>query len=352
MKKQLWLFLFLFFPLTLSGQQMDVEAGTCNSDCADSGTAVPVIFDTDMGSDCDDAGALAVLHYFMDRGEAEILGCIYSSGKVPYGAGVVEAINRVYGRPEIPVGACHDTTFGDPVDKMTAQKLVFDTAAYGNTVVHNRDAEASTLVVRRLLARAEDNSVVYLTVGHTRGLYELLRSESDSISPLCGRELVRKKVKRWVALGALRAMNEGGNYARDWNFFSNGSGIYTDYLVEHMEVPAWFVAAGDDVMTGKGLKGLPAGHVVRTIYRDWLWNMFEKTLDDQRPSWDLVAACFAVQGTGEYLYEAEPGYLEVHPEKGCKWIYGENPYSHHLILQKANSAKAFSDYLNRILSGG
>jgi hypothetical protein len=56
----------------------------------------------------DDAGALAVLHVYGDRGFAEIIeiiGCIYSSGKVPYGAGVVEAINIYYGRPEIPIGA-------------------------------------------------------------------------------------------------------------------------------------------------------------------------------------------------------------------------------------------------------
>ncbi len=324
--------------------------GSCNPVEKQPEDAVPVIFDTDMGSDCDDAGALAVLHYFADRGQAEILGCIYSSGQVPYGAAVVEAINREYGRPRIPVGACYDTMFGDPVDKMTAEKLARDTAAFGNTIVHNFDAAEQTLLSRRLLAGAEDTSVVYLTVGHTRGLYDLLRSEPDTVSPLPGKELIEKKVKRWVALGALRAVNEGGYYARDWNFFFNGSGVYTDYLVEHMPVPAWFVAAGSGVMTGKGLKTLPAGHVVRTVYRDWLWNMFEKTLDDQRPSWDLLAVCFAVEGTGEYLYEEEQGYLDVHPERGCRWITGENSFSHHLVRQREGSSERLSGYLNRILS--
>ncbi len=41
---------------------------------------VRLIFDTDMGSDCDDAGALAVLHKLADKEEATILGFIYSSG--------------------------------------------------------------------------------------------------------------------------------------------------------------------------------------------------------------------------------------------------------------------------------
>ena len=35
-----------------------------------------------------------------------------------------------------------------------------------------------------LLAAAEDTSIVYLTVGHTKGLYDLLVSEPDDISPL------------------------------------------------------------------------------------------------------------------------------------------------------------------------
>ena len=38
-------------------------------------TAAPVkiLFDTDMTTDCDDAGAMAVLHALADRGECEIL---------------------------------------------------------------------------------------------------------------------------------------------------------------------------------------------------------------------------------------------------------------------------------------
>ncbi len=48
-----------------------------------------------MGSDCDDVGAMALLHQYAVEGKAEILGVIYSSGAVPYGAGVVDAINAI-----------------------------------------------------------------------------------------------------------------------------------------------------------------------------------------------------------------------------------------------------------------
>ena len=187
---------------------------------------VRIIFDTDMGSDCDDAGALAVLHAYADRGLAEIVGCIYSSGKVPFGAGIVEAINIYYGRPEIPIGAAHDDAVGDPVDKMTAEKLAKDTAAYGHTIIHSRAAEEMTAVNRRLLAREPDHSVIYLTVGHTKGFHDLLVSEPDDVSPLSGRELVATKVTRWVAMGALGANNKDGHYRKEWNLHFNGSAPY------------------------------------------------------------------------------------------------------------------------------
>ncbi|WP_052345149.1 nucleoside hydrolase [Alkaliflexus imshenetskii] len=137
---------------------------------------VKVIFDTDMGSDCDDAGALAVLHVLADRGEAEILACIYSSGTVPFGAGVIEAINIYYNRPHIPIGANYDPEVGDPHDKMDAEKLAKDTTAFKNRIITNFDVPEQTRLNRKVLIEQEDNSVVYITVGHTKGLYDLFVS--------------------------------------------------------------------------------------------------------------------------------------------------------------------------------
>ena len=64
---------------------------------------VKVIFDTDMDTDCDDAGALAILHALADRGEAEILGTVVSS-RYAWSAPCVEAINRYHGRGDLPIG--------------------------------------------------------------------------------------------------------------------------------------------------------------------------------------------------------------------------------------------------------
>jgi hypothetical protein len=314
------------------------------------GEPVRIIFDTDMGSDCDDAGALAILHVYVDRGLAEIIGCIYSSGKVPYGAGVVQAINIYYGRPDIPIGAAHDDKVGDPVDKMGAEKLAKDTAAFGNRIVHNRDAEEMTELNRRLLAQEEDNSVVYLTVGHTKGFYDLLVSKPDDISGLSGRELVKKKVKRWVAMGAVGADNQEGHFRREWNFHHNGSAPYTKYLVENCPVPIVYIATGSDVYTGKSLQATEPGNIVRTVYRDWLWNVAKKTLDDQRPSWDLIGVHYAVNGLGEYLVADEDGWLEIDVDKGARWIPGERRNPQTFVTLKPGTNKELAEYLNALLA--
>lgn len=69
-----------------------------------------VILDTDMGGDCDDAGALAVLHVLADRGEARILA-VTSCTSAEATPGCIDAINTYYGRPEIPVGALKEDGF-------------------------------------------------------------------------------------------------------------------------------------------------------------------------------------------------------------------------------------------------
>ena len=149
---RLLLFLLLLLPLCLMAQP------------------VRILFDTDMGSDCDDAGALALLHQLAAAGEAEIVGCVYSSGRVPYGAAVVEAINLAYGQPYIPIGACHDSTFGDPVDKMSAGKLAHDTAAYGHRRIHNQNFPKQVAFLRRLLAEFLQEG--WLLAGDPHGVLE------------------------------------------------------------------------------------------------------------------------------------------------------------------------------------
>ena len=65
--------------------------------------AVPVIFDTDMGNDVDDALALAMLHALESRGECRLIGVTVTKDN-PWAPVFVDLVNTFYGRGEIPVG--------------------------------------------------------------------------------------------------------------------------------------------------------------------------------------------------------------------------------------------------------
>ena len=65
--------------------------------------AVPVIFDSDMGPDYDDVGAITILHAFADSGRAKILATVAST-KYEGVAAVFDAFNTYFNRPDILIG--------------------------------------------------------------------------------------------------------------------------------------------------------------------------------------------------------------------------------------------------------
>ena len=65
---------------------------------------IPLIVDTDLSTDVDDAGALCVAHALADRGEATLLAILHNSG-LAAGVGAISAINHYYRRDDVPIGA-------------------------------------------------------------------------------------------------------------------------------------------------------------------------------------------------------------------------------------------------------
>jgi hypothetical protein len=63
---------------------------------------VPIIFDSDMGPDYDDVGAITLLHALADSGQAKILATIAST-KYDGVACVMNVFNTYFKRPNIPV---------------------------------------------------------------------------------------------------------------------------------------------------------------------------------------------------------------------------------------------------------
>jgi len=150
-----------------------------------------IIFDTDIGGDYDDVGALAMIHALADKGEIEILATI-ASNLSPLVVPGIDVINTYFNRPDLPIGA--PKTPGVTQDSRELHWPDSLIKYYPHDFTSTAEAPDAVQVYRKILSQQPDTSVTIVSVGFLTNLYNLLRSKPDSISPLSGNELVAKKV--------------------------------------------------------------------------------------------------------------------------------------------------------------
>ena len=156
---------------------------------------VRLIFDTDIGNDEDDALAIGVIHALQSRGECNLLAVTVTKDH-ELSAPFVDVINTFYGRGDIPIGVVRNGPTPEP-SKFTilANQRDDGKLRYPHDLMSGADAPEATVLLRQVLARQPDRSVVIVQVGFSRNLARLLDSVPDRHSPLAGRELVQQKVK-------------------------------------------------------------------------------------------------------------------------------------------------------------
>ncbi len=169
---------------------------TTNSFAQSPGRPVNIIFDSDMGPDYDDVGAITILHALADKGEAKILATMAST-KYEGVAGILNVFNTYFKRPDIPVGLPK----GYALELRDWQHWT-DTllAKYPHKIKTNDEAEDAVKLYRKILATQPDHSVTIVTVGFLTNLSNLLNTKADAYSSLSGNELVKKKVKLLVCM--------------------------------------------------------------------------------------------------------------------------------------------------------
>lgn len=278
---------------------------------------IPLIFDTDMDTDCDDLGAMAVLHQLANEGKIDILATMVSS-LYPYSAPCVEAVNRYYGRPAIPIGVPKgkgaDISRGSRYAQEIAQR-------FPGRLRSNADAPNAVTLYRQILARAENHSVVIVTVGYLTNLAALLESDADEISPLSGRELVRRKVKRYACMGG--RYPEQKQYGNWGNFMPDSQA--TLRVVRDWPLAILFSGDGENVLTGSTLAQTPENNPVRVGYQLYLQN--QKT----RPSWDQITLLIAIFPDDPCWQITNQGYNHIFENGTNEWR--QEPDSPHLLYQ-------------------
>ncbi|OLY91597.1 nucleoside hydrolase [Cnuella takakiae] len=277
--------------------------------------AQPVIFDSDMGPDYDDVGAIAMLHAYADSGYIDILATVAST-RYPGVAGVFEILNTYFNRPQLPIGVPHTSGLELRDRQHWSDSLL---AQYPHRIQNNKEVPEAVAVYRKLLAAQPDTSVVIITVGFLTNLADLLRSGPDQYSKLDGATLVRSKVKKLVSMAGIFPKGKEFNVEKD--------AAASQYVFSRW--PTDVVLSGFEI--GKEIKvGVPLVRNVQ-IRNSPVKDVFRIAIpmDPQdsagRMSWDETAVLVAAKGAAPW-YRLERGTMTVAADGSNGWQEGSGKH--------------------------
>lgn len=283
---------------------------------------IKIIYDTDIGGDCDDAGTLAMLHRLCDKGEAELLAVTHCLSS-PYLAGCIDAINTYYGR-RVPIGVNYDLPISDRGVYAGALCDLFPNS-YPAEKYGTADFVPDTLtVLRRTLADAEDGSITFVVTGNLASMAKLALSQPDGISPMSGKELIAKKIRRTVVMGGRffeswpmvifpDGSASGNPVTKEWNI--KGAGLFNaqtacDEWVGELVFSSYEIGSYVKTMVGfpsRARKGDPVGLAYEIHNRG-----------KGRCSWDQTAMLEAIR-PGKYWNYHAFGRISVDEDFVTHW---------------------------------
>jgi pyrimidine-specific ribonucleoside hydrolase len=293
----------------------------CSTRNTPGGKTAKIIFDTDLGPDYDDVGALAVLHAMADSGRAEILGTM-ASNKHELVAPSIEAVNRYFGRADLPIGAPKT-----PGVSMTASQHWPDSlvAKYPHKIKSTDEVPDAVGLYRKILSSQPDSSVTIITVGFLTNLANLLKSVPDSISPLTGEELVSKKVKLLVSMAGIFPMG------KEFNVFMDS--VSSEYVFNIWPGKIIFTGfeIGSKIFTGlrlvnSGIVNSPVKDVFRIAMN------FSEEDSKGRMSWDETAVLIGVYGADKF-FDTKRGRIIVNPDGSNRWEDDPAGKQQHVTLK-------------------
>lgn len=300
---------------------------------------VNIIFDTDMGPDYDDIGAMALLHAMADSGECTILATI-ACNQHPYVAAVLNAMNTYFKRPDIPVGVVR----GNAVNISAIQKwdsmLVAD---YPHSIQTNDQAADALSLYRKLLAAAPDKSITIVTVGFFTNMANLLQSGPDVFSHKTGRALIKQKVKLMVSMAG-RFDHEMGSF-KEFNVVKDATA--SEITFNQWPTPIIFSGfeIGATIFTGLPIVNNAA--IEHSLVKDVFARCIPMDPNDRngRMSWDETAVLVAVRGYQPY-FSVQKGKITARADGSNGW--DSNGKRDYYLVQKlpiASMEKILNDLI-------
>lgn len=260
---------------------------------------IEYILDTDIGSDCDDAGAIALLHQLEKNGECKALAMTNCLSRKSAPA-CIDAINRYYGRPDIPIGTLPLEGYYPKEIKNPYTDAIQE--EFESSYPKGGECENSVKLFRKILSE-KDTPIALCSIGVLTNLRLLLQSEPDEYSPLNGIELVRNKVScLYIMCGDFSE-----NFANKEPEFNIRCDIESaKYVFEKFSSKIEILPCeiGERIKVGtlllqKGKKENP----VRRCY--------ELYCDCERFTWDILTALLMVRPDEKYWERSERGCVSV-----------------------------------------
>jgi pyrimidine-specific ribonucleoside hydrolase len=285
---------------------------------------IVLIFDTDMGPDYDDVGALTILHALEDKGEAKILATMACTDYEGVGS-VISLLNTYFGKPNIPIGIAQGANFVLKDERHWTDSIL---QKYPYTPMRNKDAPDAVKLYRKILSQQPDNSVTIITVGFLTNIANLLRSAPDELSTLSGVELVRRKVRSMVSMA--------GRFPQGSEYNINQYAASAKYAFDNFPVPV--IMSGFEIGV-KILSGLPLinntaikNSPVKDVYRICINARDEDKAG--RMSWDQTAVLVAIRGH-EQWYTLQSGRIVIDEWGNNTW--DRSGTGHSYLLEKVSA---------------
>ena len=294
---------------------------------------VPLIFDTDMGNDIDDALALAMIHALENRGECRLIGVTITKDN-PWAAPFVDLVNTFYGRGDVPIGVVRDGKTpedGTYVRSVAEQKRPDGTWVYPRDLESGRDAPEAVALLRELLAAQADDSVVIVQVGFSTNLARLLESEPDGVSRQQGRDLVAGKVKLLsIMAGAFPPLLAEYNVRIDRPAAAE---VFAEW-------PGVIVASGYEIGFSTRYPAVSIENDFRYVERHPVAEAYRryKPMPYDRPTWDLTSVLYAVRPDRGYFGLSKPGSIAVDSKGYTRFTPGGNGVQRFLTLTQEQRA--------------
>jgi inosine-uridine nucleoside N-ribohydrolase len=276
---------------------------------------VPIIFDTDMGNDVDDAIALAVLHAFETRDEAKLLAVTITKDN-RLAAPFIALFNRTYGRPNVPIGVVQN---GVTKDEGKYLRPVIESFGASSEGVFSDAVD----LLRKTLSAQPDNSVVIVQVGFSTNLARLLGTD---------RELIAQKVRLLCMMA--------GNFVEPTPEFNVVRDVPSAQKV-FSEWPGDVVSSGFEV--GRAIR-----YPAERIESDFNWVHTRNPLVEaykaykpmpyDEPLWDPSAALYAVRPNAGYYSLSPAGKIQVDAKGSTRFVPGEGR-QHYLIVSDDQKAR-------------